>query len=276
MARNPAQFASGGLARAERLLRGLRRHLSRPARPGQTERPNDADEWASLYAAERRPVRTLESPIARALTRCSFPGELLLETGCGAAAISAELATTGRRVALADFSEAILIRARALFEASGLPAPETTVCDLTRPLPWADQSVDVTWSSGVLEHWPDAELVPIVREQARISRRRVIALVPHAGCLAYRWGKSVAEAEGTWPFGRELPRASLRAVFEQAGLRDVTEETLWAEAGMDFLNFVDPEIRREAAAWLAGLPADDPIRQQQGYLLMTVGSVPAP
>lgn len=273
MARTPLQFVTGGLARLERTLRRVRRGLSAPRGRGQTERPNDADEWASLYAEELRPVRAVESVIARALVDVTRPGETLLETGCGAAKISAELATTGRRIELADFSEPILARARELFSVSELPAPGITLCDITRPLPWKDRAVDVLWSSGVLEHWTDEELIPIVREQARVTRRLVISLVPHAGCFAYRWGKSVAEASGTWPFGRELPRSSLRGVFERAGLQRVTERTLWAEAGIDFLNFVDPEVRRDAAEWLQQLSPDDPIRSQQGYLLMTLGEV---
>jgi len=101
----------------------------------------------------------------------------------------------------------------------------------------------------------------------------VVSLVPYAGCFAYRWGKAVAEREGTWPYGRELPRSSLRDVFEQAGLVDVQEWTLWSEAGLNFLDFVDSEIRRSAATWFHSLPADDPLRSQQGYLLLTVGDV---
>lgn len=275
MARTPAQFAAGGLARLERALRACRRRLSRVPQSGQTDRPNDADEWARLYPEALTPVRAVQSTIARALVDLTHPSEVLLETGCGAAAISAELATTGRGIELADFSEEILVRAKKLFEVSGLCAPRTTLCDLTRPLPWPDRSVDATWSSGVLEHWTDTELVPIIREQARISRRRVISLVPHAGCVAYRWGKAVAEAEGTWPFGRELPRSSLRGVFEQAGLKRVEERTLWSEAGLNFLNYVDPEIRRAATAWFDQLSEDDPVRLQQGYLLLTVGDVSA-
>ena len=68
----------------------------------------------------------------------------------------------------------------------------------------------------------------------------------------------MAEASGTWPFGRELPRSSLREVFEKAGLRRVTERTLWAEAGIDFLNFVDPEVKRDAEEWLWHLPPTIP------------------
>ncbi|MFM8358950.1 MAG: class I SAM-dependent methyltransferase [Verrucomicrobiota bacterium] len=275
-ARTPRQMLAGALTRAERAVRGIRRRLQRPAARGQTGRPNDADEWAGLYAETLEPVRTLNSPVARVLEGLTRPGERVLETGCGSATLSAELAVAGRQIELGDFSADILERARRLFAASGLPAPGITLCDLSQRLPWDDGAVDVTWSSGVLEHWTDEELLPIVREQARITRRRVISLVPHSGSLAYRWGKWIAEQDGPWPYGREIPRATLRPVFEAAGLAQVTEDTVWTEASLNFLDFIDPEVRRQAVRWWDSLPADDPVRRGQGYLLLTVGEVRHP
>ncbi|HRI16438.1 MAG TPA: class I SAM-dependent methyltransferase [Verrucomicrobiota bacterium] len=273
MRRTPNQLAAGALARLERLLRRCRRRLTRPRVKGRTDRLNDAEEWAEIYDSAVEPVTALSSPVARALADLTHPGEIVLETGCGAARLSAELATAGRQIELADFSETILVRARALFKTSGLPEPRTTLCDLTRRLPWPDRAVDVSWSSGVLEHWTDEELVPIVGELARISRRLVVSLVPYAGCLPYRWGKAVAEGENVWPYGREIPRTSLRPVFEKAGLRQIAERTLWSEAGLNFLQFVDSEVHRTAQQWFDALADDDPIRLQQGYLLCTVGEV---
>jgi len=58
-------------------------------------------------------------------------------------------------------------------------------------------------------------------------------------------------------------------------LKRVEERTLWSEAGLNFLNYVDPEIRRAATAWFSQLSVDDPVRLQQGYLLLTVGEVSA-
>src|SRR5262249_28412523 len=159
------------------------------------------------------------------------PGELLLEAGCGSAAASAELATTGRVIELCDFSQAILDRGAELFRVSDLPAPRVTRCDLTRPLPCAHPPGGVVRSSGVLERWTDADLAPIVWEMARISRRCVISLVPYAGCILYRLGKYLAELTGQWPYGRELPRATLEPIFRQAGLNPVREWTIWSDGG---------------------------------------------
>jgi len=179
----------------------------------------------------------------------------------------------GRKIELADFSQGVLDRARGLFQRSSLPVPKTTLADLTKPLPWKDASVDITWSSGVLEHWTDEELVPIVSEMARISRRRVISLVPYAGSVLYRWGKWSAETSGCWPYGRELPRQTLRPVFQKVGLSRIVESTIWSDQALGFLAFVDPEIQREVGRWWESLPENDILRQTQGYLLLTTGEV---
>lgn len=268
----PINLAAASLVRIERAARFARRELVRwNSFREQLDRPIDAQEWDRLYDIPQPPVTEITSPIARALERFSGAGDLLLETGCGSASISAELAAAGRKIELADFSQGVLDRARELFERSNLPVPRTTLADLTKPLPWPDAAVDITWSSGVLEHWTDEELSPIVREMARISRCRVIALVPYAGSVPYRWGKWAAETSGCWPYGRELPRQTLRPVFEQAGLKRITESTIWADQALEFLAFVDPEIQREAARWWKSLPPDDLLRQTQGYLLLTIG-----
>jgi hypothetical protein len=237
-------------------------------------RPNDSAAWEQIYLTPVTPVEELSSPLARAVAELTCPGDVLLEAGCGSASVSAELATAGRRIELCDFSKAILDRAAELFRVSNLPPPRLSVCDLTKPLPWPDRALDVVWSSGVLEHWTDEELVPIIGEMARISRKSVISLVPCAGCVFYRLGKYLAEQSGQWPYGREIPRRTLRPVFRQAGLCNIREYTVWNEWGSPLLALTYPEMQRVVQEWWDALPDDDPVKDGQGYLLLTVGSRP--
>jgi ubiquinone/menaquinone biosynthesis C-methylase UbiE len=269
------------LARTERAAASTRVRLksrnanSRPtSASNQIERPNQTQEWERVYADETiKPVLQLNTPVARAIEGLTRPGDILLETGCGSASISAELAWAGREVWLLDFSQPILDRAEKLFAESGLSKPHTTLSDLTSPLPFDDRSVDVVWSSGVLEHWTDRELGPMVKEMARVSRRAVISIVPNAGCLFYRWGKSVLEEQNRWPYGRELPRASMKGVFEQAGLRVTHESVFEPESSLYFLGQVNKEFQKLFTEWWRTLPADDAIQHSLGYLLLTVGVV---
>jgi hypothetical protein len=132
--------------------------------------------------------------------------------------------------------------------------------------------VDWVWSSGVLEHWTDYELVPIIQEMARIARKGVISLVPYAGCVFYRWGKAIAEENGTWPYGREIPRTSLKHVFTQAGLTVVEERDCWREHPPECLDTIPIQgLIENVRFWWDGLSNDDPVKIGQGYLLLTVG-----
>ena len=177
-----------------------------------------------------------------------------------------ELATVGRVIELWDFSQPILDRAVKLFEASKLPVPRTRLADVTAPLPWEDNAVDTVWSSGVLEHWTDEELIPIVSEMTRVCSKSLISLVPNARSVFYRFGKHLMEEAGIWPYGRELPRASLRNTFENAGLVNVREFTLWPEVAPDFLKPSDPQVGRLASSWWRALPADDPVTESSRVL----------
>jgi hypothetical protein len=268
------------LANERLILFDLRQQIGNGAVPSEQrvasaaerlDQPNNAAAWEKICLTTIKPVTKLSNPVARAVADLTHAGEILLEAGCGSANLSAELATAGRRIELCDFSQAILERAAQLFKQSNLPPPQLTQCDLTGPLPWRDQAVDVVWSSGVLEHWTDEELVPIVSEMVRVSRRCVISLVPYAGCVFYRLGKYLAETAGKWPYGREIPRSTLAPVFQEAGLSDVREFPVWNEWGPRLLGLTDKDLQIRVQRWWDSLPADDPAKADQGYLLLTVG-----
>jgi SAM-dependent methyltransferase len=254
-----------------RVSREARLTLLRRAAGAQIQRPNSPAEWSALYPDRAETVKEIQNPIARAVADLTRAGDVLLEAGCGHARLSAELALAGRVIELCDFSPEILERAAALFRRSGLPPPALTLADITQPLPWPDRSVDWVWSSGVLEHWTDEELGPILREMARISREGVISLVPNARSVFYRLAKHLMEDAGLWPYGRELPRATLKPVFEAAGLQSIREFTIVPEEGLPLLRHTDPGIYGLVSNWWSNLAPDDPLLQDQGYLLVTVG-----
>jgi SAM-dependent methyltransferase len=264
-------LAASALNGIWRVSRQARLSLLRRSAGGQIERPNSAAEWSALYPDIDEVIRHVRTPLARAILDLTSAGDVLLEAGCGHARISAELAVGGRRIELCDFSADILKRAETLFQRSALPTPGTKLADITQPLPWPADSVDWVWSSGVLEHWTDEELVPIVGEMQRISRKGVISLVPNARSVFYRLGKQLMEDAGLWPYGRELPRATLAPVFQAAGLRSIREFTILPEESPLLLRPTDPGIYALVSNWWKDLPADDPLMSDQGYLLLTVG-----
>jgi SAM-dependent methyltransferase len=265
------RLADQTLATAWRLARDARLAVLRRTSKSQTDRPNSASEWADLYPESNEIIQEVQSPIAQAIVDLTSDADVLLEAGCGHARLSAELALAGRTIELCDFSQNILDRAAALFRRSNLPAPRLTLADISRTLPWPDAAVDWVWSSGVLEHWTDEELAPILKEMARISRKGVISLVPNERSVFYRFGKHLMEASGVWPFGRELPRATLVPTYQAAGLKQIREFTIVPEEVPLFLRRTDPGMYALVSDWWGKLAPGDPVLQHQGYLLVTVG-----
>ena len=264
-------LAAQALDGAWRLTRHARLTFLRRTAGSQLDRPNSASEWSALYPDRNEIIAAIQSPVARAIVDLTSAGDVLLEAGCGHARLSAELSLAGRTIELCDFSQDILDRAATLFRRSNLPVPGRTLADITRPLPWPDGSVDWVWSSGVLEHWTDEELAPILKEMTRISRKGVISLVPNARSVFYRLGKHLMEGAGLWPYGRELPKATLEPVFQGAGLRSIREFTIVPEEALLLLRPTDPSIYALVSNWWINLPPADPLLHDQGYLLVTVG-----
>jgi hypothetical protein len=99
----------------------------------------------------------------------------------------------------------------------------------------------------------------------------VISLVPSARSVFYRMGKHLMEDAGLWPYGRELPKATLEPVFRNAGLQSVREFTIAPEEALLLLRPTDPSIYALVSHWWMKLPPDDPLLRDQGYLLVTVG-----
>ncbi|MGA2227715.1 MAG: methyltransferase domain-containing protein, partial [Syntrophobacteraceae bacterium] len=151
---------------------------------------------------------------------------------------------------------------------------QTILADIKSLLPLPDDSVDVVWSSGVLEHFTAAEIVHVLSESRRVAGRLVVSLVPNARSMAYRIGKFVQERAKLWPYGFEDPKLTMRPFFEQAGFRSVREFTVGAEHSINFLNV--PGFESAAESWRSFFASLSQLEKQelaQGYLLCTVGLV---
>lgn len=206
---------------------------------------------------------------AQALVLHTREGESVLEIGCGTGGISLLLAKAGRRVTALDIEPETLKFVGGCAKELDV-AVELVQADAEKRLPFSDGAFDCVWSSGLLEHYGPEERVSLLRECARVSRRRMIHIVPNAHCLGYRVGKRNQEERGEWPFGLEMPLASLRDEFEAVGLRVLMEYTVGIEQGLDFLPPTHP-IRTALESGLRTLLPPDLIDCRQGYLRITVG-----
>ncbi len=196
-------------------------------------------------------------------------GQKVLEIGSGTGAISLQLALAGREISVLDISEDSLQFTRSCADNLGVSI-QTTLSDAMQPLPFADDTFDCTWSSGLLEHFMARERQAMLREQSRVTRGKVVCLVPNAASLAYRMGKSWLEERGQWLYGIEMPLLSLREEFEAAGMKVLSEYSIAAKHSVRFLPRAHP-MREAVTNWMESLSLKELQSCNQGYLLVTVG-----
>lgn len=117
--------------------------------------------WATTYDSDRNLTRDLDQVVTREMLAHLRPRSIL-ELGCGTGKNTALLAQIGERVHALDFSEAMMMQAKAKLRSTHVTF---TIADLTRPWPRAGGAADLIVCNLVLEHI--ANLSFIFAEAAR-------------------------------------------------------------------------------------------------------------
>jgi len=102
--------------------------------------------------------------------------EELLEVACGSSRASVFLAEHGRRVVATDREEALIEELRRRFPVDNLTYRSADAFHL----PFADNAFDLVFHSGFFVLFDDEQIPALLREQARVSRKYVLALVHNA------------------------------------------------------------------------------------------------
>ena len=242
------------------------------------------DQWSSVLDSRADPADVaarlkkagLFVPWSQVLVEETADCVSTMDLGCGRGEHSAVLARAGRETILVDWSLPNLNFCRGMYDSLGLHG-KFCRADITRPLPFDANSVDVVFSCGVFEYFNASQIDAIMREAFRVARRRVIIMVPNASAIAYRLGKWYMERVGTWKWGGEVPSYTARGAFEAAHARAIREFSVGGRHSVDFLaalpggehavNLLTRTLR------LTRHPR--PSRFRQGYLLVTIGEKPA-
>lgn len=201
----------------------------------------------------------------------------VLELGSGTGELSSGLALYGFHPCLIDFSKDALKFSMKVIDLLQLDPSISVIfseADVTKTLPFSDNSVNMVFSSGLIEHFDHDEQNHIIREAFRVARHSVLTLVPNAGSIPYRLGKWLQEKEGTWKWGREDPFFTLDDVYRNVGISDFSE---WTTAPYHALRFLDGAKKSTIAEMIRQMYEEiekDPYQNlsdlEQGYLLVSV------
>ncbi len=140
-------------------------------------------------------------------------GSTVLEAGCGTGQTLALLSQRHETMGL-DISRAALDLAKGNCK--------NPVLGSIFEIPFRDNTFDLVYNSGVIEHFEDPANVAAIREMARVTKPSgtVIIIVPNTLCLWYKAGKSVAVMMKNFEFGYEEDYSPkrLKIAAQRAGL----------------------------------------------------------
>ena len=232
-----------------------------------------AEDWSAHYNPGQA------DSLAEALRKCSFscqtqeiikyavPGEKTLEIGSGSGASSLALAMKGCEVMALDFAVPCLELALAVAQRLGCSI-QTIQADAMDPPPFDEDTFDVIFHAGLLEHFTQEERIVLLRNWFPAGKK-MISMVPNAASLAYRIGKARQERLGLWRYGLEIPLYSQYSEFRAAGYIDIVEYTIGESHSLNFLPRWHP-MRLALKWWLQHNESGD--NCGQGYLLVTIGT----
>ena len=194
----------------------------------------------------------------------------ILDLGSGRGENSAMLALRGKRTNLLDWSQDNLDFSKALYRELGKQG-QFYRADMTKRLPFEDGSFDAVFSCGVFEYFMDEEIRNILTEAFRVSRKKVILLIPNALSIFYRIGKWYMEKNNKWPWGGEKTFISMKPYFTHIPDVRVREFTVAAKHSLNFLTMAHGKKWQNFFMKLLNLKDhSNPSWFNQGYLLISV------
>jgi len=238
------------------------------------------DFWSRWESTEALPEysRLFLKIVSRELKNSS---NLLLEAGCGSGLVTVELAKQGLSCVGLDISFEAVSLAKQLAVRNHLKTNSVIFAqgDLFR-MPF-HSGFDVVWNAGTIEHiLPDDQHVQAVNSMAKVARPggMVIVVVPFYRSI-YQLGKALGYRNGKWRFGQECSFATLKHVYERAGITLHREYCCGFMHQFDYLMYLPTplgEILVRLVYWtkrLLGKRVMDTLNEVPGCWLVSVGIV---
>lgn len=128
----------------------------------------------------------------------------ILEAGSGSGVISAQLSRNGANTTLLDYSKNALITSQKYFLENNIIGAKFVEGNILE-LPFKDNTFDVVWNAGVIEHFLDEGKKTVIKEMFRVTKQggKVIIIFPYCWSFPYFVVKPLLIFLKKWVFGFE-------------------------------------------------------------------------
>jgi SAM-dependent methyltransferase len=201
-------------------------------------------------------------------------GTRILEPGSGTGLVSLGLAKRGADVFLFDLSPEAVRLSKVLFAREQVT--ESTTQGTILQLPFQDDSFDVTWNGGVIEHFEKPDQIAILKEMLRVTKPdgKVVVIVPSADGKIYMRAKARADRHGLWQPGYEVPMSTLTHLVPELPASLVREYRTGFMAQLHFMKYYFAGSRLLRLGWCGIVELLSlvlfPLNRLPGYLLVSV------
>lgn len=141
---------------------------------------NSQIKWANLYSSHInnnfknwndyfKIKMKLKKAFLKQVIKYAKNGKPVLECGCGTGKTSIYFASLGLKAYAIDIEAEMVQETKKNFKEMGRPGSLKTIKGDIREIPFKNKFFSVAHSSGVMEHYSDADIVKIINEQLRVS-----------------------------------------------------------------------------------------------------------
>lgn len=212
-----------------------------------SEKTSTKEHWQTYWKTpDHQPPLVHEEMMAELQNVIRVKGKKILEVGAGMGGDSVYLAKQGAVVTALDYTGEALsaIREHAKIENVELSIKQGD----TRQLPFKDESFDIVFHQGLLEHFKDP--VSVLKEHVRVLKKGgfLVVDVPQR-FTTYTIKKKIAIARGTWFAGweRSFSIGELEDLVRKAGL------TVVRSYGWGYYGILYRLRHLDLGDWYAGL-----------------------
>lgn len=174
------------------------------------------------------------------------PNSYILSAGCGRGLIDYWLINClGYRVVLLDYSSECIQNLKKIFKKTDKNKYQICRASILN-IPYQDNTFDLVWNEGVLEHFSVDDFERALKEMIRVSKKYILVDVPYSKSKPYMMAKKYLEENNLWPWGYEKPRISLIDDFKKFGVKVIKETPIGStQTNFNYLNMIPLKDREK-------------------------------